>query len=129
MAVILNLDSFLAGLEDEISEAKQAILIETKQAASAVLGEAVATTPEVTGLHKGSWVVGLGSDPGPSGNHPDPGGSTVLAQGLSEIGAAQLGQDIIIANDGPAIEELDMGRSDQAPAGISDAAIAAGTRG
>jgi len=129
MAGISNLGDFLAGLEDEKAEIGKAYAAETKSAGKAVLETAVSITPVLTGVHRGSWVVGIGSEPGGSGNEPDPSGAQTLAQGLAVIEGAQAGQDIIILNDGPAIEELDLGRSNQAPAGISDAAIAAGERG
>ncbi len=129
MGIVSNQDEFASGLDDEIKAMTAAILAEAKDAATIVIEVAVPATPLVTGVHQGSWIVGVGSDPGPSGNQPDPGGAATIAKALAVIAEAQPGQNIIIVNDGPAAEQLDEGSSTQAPAGFSAQATDAAARG
>ena len=126
-ASFTNIGDFMAGLDLDAAAVDTALLEETQDAANAAVQTAVEGTPVKTGLHRGSYIVGVGSDPGPSGNPLDPDGAPTIAAAADVIATATIGQQIIIVNDGPVIEELNDGRSNRAPGGfLDDAVIAAG---
>ena len=100
-----------------------------RQAALAVDRVAVTSTPVDTGRARANWVVSIGfpilsnraSELGFAATGP------ALAQGAQVIAAWRGGlPPIYVSNGVPYIEQLDEGRSNQAPFGMSQQALLAG---
>lgn len=117
-------------------QVRQGSLRVKKQISRTMLRNLVRFTPVDTTLHRSKWVVGLGSE-APSPTEPvglksrqwsrvrglgrvkeRTSAFLVVTKGVSVINTANSYDAIFISNDGPAIEQLERGKSRQAPQGI-----------
>lgn len=127
----------LLTLANQISELQKHLLLKGNDAkidaALAVLGDLVEHTPADTGLHISNWRVYLGR-PGTAGPFrpfvPGKHGSTGRANRMAALALARVvlrgatpGVPIFISNQGPAIQSLNAGWSNQEPAGFVERAM------
>ena len=110
---------------DEIDRAiSEAVSEEMQLMGNAGLTAAVGVSPVDSGRFKGSWQVGAGQQPAPPPEGVDPSGQSTLARGRGEIAKYRKG-NLILESDLPYSDRIDNGWSGQAPAGVSNLAVAA----
>lgn len=80
-------------------------------------GGTVRDTPVDKGAARGSWTVGVGSEPAASPDRLDPSGSAALAEIEAETPKGA-GDITYMMSNLPYIEELETGSSQQAPQGM-----------
>lgn len=79
---------------------------------------------EGAGRFKGAWRVGVGSRPAPGVFPVDVSGASTIAAAKAELAKMQGVQPVFIVNDTPYGEDLERGRSKQAPAGVLGRSLA-----
>ena len=101
-----------------------ALVVSYAGVAVAALTELVGASPvserqvPESGEFRGAWQVGVGAAPPAGSTTPDPAGGQTIAQGRAQIDRMQGIQPIHIVNRTPYGEDLERGRSRQAPAGV-----------
>ena len=107
-----------AVFEDTEKKIKRAAIVADQ---ALVLG-----TPVDTGRARANWIASVGSPTSLQLNSTDPGGSQAISQGLNTVQQWSIGEgSIFFTNSLPYIQRLDDGWSDQAPAGMTAAALQA----
>lgn len=87
----------------------------------------VLATPVDTGRARANWIVTTGTPAETATEPPDPSGGKALSQAIGVVSQYKLDQGaIFITNNVEYIVPLDNGHSQQAPAGMTAQAIAAG---
>lgn len=106
-----------------------------RKVALAVDSTVVLATPVDTGQARSNWQVSLDQpiqttippyDPGTKGSSGQNNADAAINQGKQVVGAYKGGVDICIANNLDYIDELNNGKSAQAPAGFVEEAVLAG---
>ena len=121
-----NLRAFQKALQ-QFSEKTlpEAITREKQSLAKAALRGVVSRTPTKTGRARANWQVTLNRPAVGRLDEQDPNGAATISRGEAVIDQAGADQTIWITNNLPYAEELENGRSDQAPAGMVAATLAA----
>lgn len=101
----------------------------TRELALAALEGVVLRTPVETGLARANWRVGLDRPAAGTIDGADPDGRATIARGAAAIARARPFQAIWIANNLSYVEQLENGRSDQAPRGMVAVTVASLARG
>jgi hypothetical protein len=122
---ILNLVSFIQGLEADGAATEQLVSQYVRRFTLGFLRRVVLASPVDTGRFRGNWQVDIGSMEGPKGEtgREDRSGGQTIASGLAEIAGHRAFEPVVIVNNVPYAARLNDGWSRQAPAGFVEAAI------
>ena len=108
---IANVDAWIDATQEELLEKTQLIILET-------FTRVIYRTPVLTGRLRGSWQLGVNSEPAGGKKPDDPQGSVTVTFTATAVEQMQLGDMMYFYNHQPYAAKMEYGGSKKAPRGM-----------